>query len=92
MRSCYLKPGWKKCCGKLQGQISTSSLIEVEEPGFLNPQQGDYHLQPGSPLRDVGTVATAKTLPVEYEPAGLTSPAKLRAKVNGLDIGCFEAR
>ncbi len=97
MRNCFLKPKWRNCHGELKGQVATSGLIEVEDPQFLNVLPGDllksdFHLSPKSPLLNTGADAPPRSLPVEFEPPGPTSPAALRTLTGKPDIGCFERR
>lgn len=97
MRNCFLKPKWKNCFGELKGQIAATGLIELEDPQFMSLLPGDlsksdFHLSPRSPLRDAGTDAPARSLPVEFEPPGLNAPAVIRTQTGKPDIGCFESR
>jgi hypothetical protein len=97
MRNCFLKPKWKKCHGELRGQIAATGLLEAEDPGFVTLLPGDLahsdlHLGPRSPLRDAGVEIPTRTLSVEFEPPGLSSPAIVRTPSGKPDIGCFEVR
>ncbi len=92
MRGNYIKPGWRKCHGELKGTISATGMIEADNPGFVDPAQGDY--QPGakSVLRDVGIEAPPRSLPVEFEPPWLNRPAAKRPLTGRMDLGCFEGK
>lgn len=92
MRDNYIKPGWKKSYGQLKGAITTSRMIEAENPGFADPAQGDYQPGAGSILRDQGVNAPPRTLAVDFEPPGIGRPAIKRPLSGRIDLGCFEGK
>lgn len=61
-------------------------------PNFANPEEGDFHLQPGSPAIDAGTSDGAPSTDLEYRPR-FDDPATVNAgsgEVPYYDLGCFE--
>lgn len=62
--------------------ISINDLFWGIDPLFVNPQAGDYHLQPGSPAIDAG-YNLGDLVPNDF--AGI-----LRPQGKGYDLGAFE--
>jgi len=69
----------------INGNIST-------DPKFVNPAEGDFHLQPGSPAIDAGTSQGTPVSDLEGN-ARFDDPATVNTgggEVPYYDIGCFE--
>jgi hypothetical protein len=57
---------WQRSCAQssLGGStLTVEEAIYTDDPGFVDPAQGDFRLRPDSPCMDRGTVATSVGLP-----------------------------
>ena len=72
-----LVDGWR------QGGRDAKAGANLEgDPLFMDPEKGDYHLQPGSPAINAGTADGAPADDREDFP---------RHYAGGIDLGCHEA-
>ena len=71
----------------IQGGLNTGTNITIENPRFVNPNNGDFHLMRNSPCIDKGDNAYAVTADYDDIPRPLDGNADGSAVV---DIGAFE--
>jgi hypothetical protein len=67
--------------------IAKANVSDVGDAGFANPQLGDYHLLPSSPLIDAGDPSSAQGLDLDGKPLVVDGNLDGAAR---RDIGSFE--
>lgn len=76
------------CC--IQGWSVAGDINLNQDPGFVNPASGDYHLRANSPCLDAGGFVTAVARDLEGTTRPLNSVAQPRGDGSDFDIGAYE--
>ncbi len=62
-RNCCIQSESREDIMQQGGIITIENTLFMEEPGFVNPELGDFRLHPDSPCVDAGTITTSVELP-----------------------------